>query len=315
MHQPILPGVGIGAHGTEFVTAEFTSLAPNTPCFVEDWAGRIHLDGNGGQQQQWRSDRQRNDADEEVHETLHKKTKGGNRLAIEFQYRDGADVIHSGADRETTVKVRYNFHANTLAACLQNNTNDQVTADRGCEINLVDEIFRENAGQVVRCSQAERPGAGLPVNKSTKRFSQLSVTLEISAERLSNLAAAHDEHVLITDAALNALQVIPLHDVTHTKNTHKAEERRGGDDQPRNRFLAGNKNNHDGDHGRNHEALQNPAAGAPGGTDGSVRIKILSGIADDREAGIGQQEYEQTYRRGHDIHWRNTHQFPQGVTA
>src|SRR5579864_7606719 len=67
MHEAILLGIGIGTHGAEFITAEFTAFAAHAPGFIEDWPGRVDLDGNRCQQQQRRSNYQRHDADKEVH--------------------------------------------------------------------------------------------------------------------------------------------------------------------------------------------------------------------------------------------------------
>src|SRR5579864_8702192 len=67
VHEAILLGIGIGTHGAEFITAEFTAFAAHAPGFIEDWPGRVDLDGNRCQQQQRRSNYQRHDADKEVH--------------------------------------------------------------------------------------------------------------------------------------------------------------------------------------------------------------------------------------------------------
>ncbi len=143
----------------------------------------------------------------------------------------------------------------------------------------------------------------------------MDVILQIKPERLSNFPRPYDENVLVANAAFDPLQVVALHDVAEKNNAHQAEQCRIRHHQPGNRCFTGDKNNHDGNHGRNHEALQDPYPCHPGGTDRGLRVEILCRIADDREASISKQKNKQPYVRKITLDWRNSQQGGQESTS
>src|SRR6202000_130654 len=124
-----------------------------------------------------RSKKQCNRADEQIHDALKEKAKSGNRLAVEFKHWNGADVIPAGADGKPAIKIGHHFYADALTARFQHDSYNQIATDGRREINLVNKVFGKDARQVIRSAEAVRPGAGFPVHKAAKSFSQVRVAL------------------------------------------------------------------------------------------------------------------------------------------
>src|SRR5258708_39550316 len=116
--QIVFARVRIHHHRAEFIAQKLASLSSDTPCFIDCRTGRIEVDRERGQQQDWRAHYSERTCDHKIDGALYKKSQSWDRPVIEFQDGNIADASEFRTQGQTAIQIRNDSHADPLLAGL-----------------------------------------------------------------------------------------------------------------------------------------------------------------------------------------------------